>query len=63
MLDYGRFEHGRMRPGLGDWSPNIKSGRVQPPKPLPGPDEVPEALRPLATAWGYLPAAAPAGTP
>src|SRR4051794_29950508 len=38
MLDYGRFDHGRMRPGLGDWSEQIKSGRVQAPKPLPGPD-------------------------
>jgi Sulfotransferase family len=54
MLDYGRFDHGRMRPGLGDWSEQIKSGRVQAPKPLPRPDEVPEALVGLTQAWGYL---------
>lgn len=54
MLDYGRFDHGRLRPGLGDWSEQIKSGRVQPPKPLPGPDEVPEALLELTHAWGYM---------
>jgi hypothetical protein len=54
MLEYGNFEHGRMRAGLGDWSEQIKSGRVQAPKPLPTPDEVPEALRGLTTAWGYM---------
>jgi hypothetical protein len=61
MLDYGEFEHGRMKPGLGDWSENIKSGRVQAPKPPPAPAEVPEELQELAVAWGYLPqpAAAP----
>jgi hypothetical protein len=60
MLDYGQFDHGRLRPGLGDWSEQIKSGRVQAPKPLPGPDEVPEALRKLTVAWGYMPAETPA---
>jgi hypothetical protein len=58
MVDYGQFDHGRLRPGLGDWSEQIKSGRVQAPKPLPAPDEVPEELRELAAAWGYLPARA-----
>ena len=60
MLEYGQFDHGRLRPGLGDWSEQIKSGRVQAPKPLPGPDEVPEALRELTVAWGYMPAETPA---
>jgi hypothetical protein len=54
MLDYGRFDHGRMRPGLGDWSEQIKSGRVQASKPLPTPDEVPDALVELTQAWGYM---------
>ena len=63
MLRYGEFDHGRMRPGLGDWSEQIKSGRIQPPKPLPAPDEVPEALRALTEAWGYPTATTPAATP
>jgi hypothetical protein len=54
MLDYGRFDHGSFRPGLGDWKENIKSGKVQPPAPLPAPRDVAPALRPLAVAWGYL---------
>ena len=63
MLDYGRFDHGRYRPGLGDWKDKIKSGRVQPPAPLPAPEDVPPALRGLSEAWGYLPRAGPAPTP
>src|SRR4051812_21980058 len=60
MLDYGQFDHGRMKAGLGDWSEQIKSGQVQAPKPLPAPEEVPEALRALTEAWGYPTADAPA---
>jgi Sulfotransferase family len=55
MLDYGEFEHGRFRAGLGDWADKIKSGKVQ--EAEPPPDEVPEPLRPVTAAWGY---AAPA---
>jgi len=55
MLDYGAHDHGRFRAGLGDWSDKIKSGRIQAPEPLPDPREIPEALRPLSAAWGYLP--------
>ena len=55
MLDYGRFSHGSYKTGLGDWSEKIKSGRVQPPKPLPRPDEIPSELLDLTRAWGYLP--------
>ena len=55
MLDYGRFDHGSFRPGLGDWSQNIRSGRVQPPAPPPPVEEIPPALREICTAWGYLP--------
>ena len=60
MLDYGQTER-RFKAGLGDWNDKIRSGKVQPPDPLPAPDEVPEALRGIAAAWGYLPQpAAPA---
>lgn len=55
MLDYGRFEHGRYRAGLGDWADKIKSGRVQDAEPPP--EDVPEPLRAITAAWGY---AAPA---
>jgi hypothetical protein len=55
MLAYGEFEHGRLKPGLGDWSENIKSGQIQAPKPPPAPEEVPEELQELAVKWGYLP--------
>jgi hypothetical protein len=61
MLEYGRFDHGRFGPGLGDWTPNIRSGRIQPPGPPPAPDEIPDELRDICTAWAYLPAQAPAG--
>ena len=54
MLDYGQTER-RFKAGLGDWNDKIKSGKVQAPDPLPAPDEVPEALRGIAAAWGYLP--------
>jgi Sulfotransferase family len=63
MLDYGRYEHGRFQPGLGDWKHKIRSGSVVPAEAGPAPEEVPEALRGLAAAWGYLPAQAPAETP
>jgi hypothetical protein len=63
MLDYGRFDHGRYKPGLGDWKDNIKSGQVQAPAPLPAPEEVPPELRGIAVAWGYLPAEGRAGAP
>jgi len=55
MLDYGRFDHGRFRPGLGDWSDNIRSGKVRSPSPPPPPEAVPPELRPIAAAWGYIP--------
>jgi hypothetical protein len=52
MLEYGEFDHGRYKSGLGDWSDNIKSGEVQ--KAKPPPPETPEPLRPIAVRWGYL---------
>lgn len=57
MLEYGNFSHGRLKAGLGDWKDTIRSGQVQPPRPLPDLAEVPELLRPIAAAWGYAPAA------
>jgi hypothetical protein len=57
MLNYREHDHGRFRPGLGDWGGNIKSGEIQPPPPPPPPEEIPNALLPLCEAWGYLPGA------
>ncbi len=59
MLDYGEQPRRRFRAGLGDWQEKIRSGRVQPPEPLPPPEEVPATLRPIAERWGYLPASVP----
>ena len=55
MLEYGQGAKRRYKAGLGDWSDKIKSGRIHPPDPPPHPDEIPEKLRPIAKAWGYLP--------
>ena len=54
MLDYGRFDHGRMKPGLGDWKDNIKSGGVQPPAAAAGRGA--RGAAPPVEAWGYAPA-------
>jgi hypothetical protein len=51
MLDYGRFEHGGYRAGLGDWKEKIRSGRVQ--APTGPPPETPPELVQLSAAWGY----------
>jgi hypothetical protein len=53
MLDYGHFDHGRYRVGLGDWTEKIRSGEIHP--AAPAPDTDPDALRDLCEAWGYLP--------
>jgi Sulfotransferase family len=58
MLDYGRFDHGRMKPGLGDWKAKIKSGEIQPADPPPALNDVHPSLRELCVAWGYAPAPA-----
>ena len=57
MLNYGEYDHGRFRPGLGDWSQKIKSGEIQPPPPPPTLDETPEPLREFVQRWGYVSAA------
>jgi Sulfotransferase family len=54
MLQYGEGNHGKFRAGLGDWSPRIKSGTIQPAKPPPPPDQIPPALVDISTRWGYL---------
>ena len=53
MLEYGRFDHGRYRSGVGDWKEKIRSGEVQSAEPPPTLAETPDVLRPLAVAWGY----------
>ena len=53
MLEYGRFMHGRYRPGIGDWKEKIKSGQVQSADPPPPAEQIPPALVPLCEAWGY----------
>ena len=58
MLEYGRFDHGRMKPGLGDWKEKIKSGEIQPADPPPPLEEIHPSLRELCEAWGYAPAPA-----
>jgi hypothetical protein len=60
MLDYGRFDHGRYRAGLGDWKEKIKSGEVQSAAPLPSSEEIAPSLLEIATAWGYTSGDAPA---
>ncbi|WP_326721338.1 sulfotransferase [Streptomyces sp. NBC_00243] len=54
MTEYGRHDHGEFTKGIGDWTDKIKSGSVQAGRPLPEPGEIPEGLRPMAKAWGYL---------
>jgi hypothetical protein len=58
MLEYGRFDHGRMKPGLGDWKAKIKSGEVQAAEPPPSLEEIHPSLHELCVAWGYVPAPA-----
>jgi len=51
MLDYGEHDHGSYRrQGIGDWSDNIKSGKIQPLRPPP---HTPPELVELTAAWGY----------
>ncbi len=60
MLEYGQFDHGRYKSGLGDWNEKIKSGSIQQPEPPPPLEEIPPALREMCVKWGYL--AAPPAT-
>ena len=54
MVDYGQADHGSFRAGLGDWSKNIKSGKIQPVERMPTPDEIPATLVDISKQWGYL---------
>ncbi|MGH2952302.1 MAG: sulfotransferase family protein [Egibacteraceae bacterium] len=54
MLDYGRFDHGPFARGLGDWGEKLRSGRIQPPRAMPAPAEIPAALKACCQSWGYL---------
>lgn len=54
MLEYGKGDHGRFAPGLGDWGEKIRSGKIQAAAPPPGADEIPEALMGICSSWGYL---------
>ena len=51
MLEYGSFGHAGFTPGLGDSSLNIRSGRIQPPAPLP--EVIPAGLAEMCAAWSY----------
>ncbi|MGP4089580.1 sulfotransferase family protein [Streptomyces sp. KR55] len=53
MLDYRKGDHGPFVPFIGDWSENIKSGKIQKARPLPDPQDVPTALRDITRTWGY----------
>jgi LPS sulfotransferase NodH len=59
MLEYGQFDHGRYKSGLGDWNEKIKSGAIQPPEPPPPLEEIDPALREMCAKWGYLEAEVP----
>lgn len=54
MVRYGDHTNRDFKKGLGDWTDKIRSGTVQPSRPLPTPDEIPEPLRDLCLSWGYL---------
>ncbi|WP_189315607.1 sulfotransferase family protein [Streptomyces brasiliensis] len=59
MLDYGSHDHGTFRPQLGDWSSEIKSGRIQAARQADPAAELPPRLAELARAWGYPAVGAP----
>ncbi|WP_046728454.1 sulfotransferase family protein [Streptomyces humi] len=54
MLDYGKQDHGSFRPKLGDWSSEIRSGRIQAARQADPTAELPPRLAEMARAWGYL---------
>ncbi|MFG2966631.1 sulfotransferase family protein [Streptomyces sp. NPDC048288] len=53
MLDYGKQNHGTFKPKLGDWSKEIKSGRIQAARQADPTAELPPRLAEIAKAWGY----------
>ena len=54
MHEYGKHhDTAAFRSGIGDWREKIRTGAVQPGRPLPTADEIPEELRRMCTTWGY----------
>ncbi|MFB7501075.1 sulfotransferase [Streptomyces sp. NPDC056161] len=53
MLDYGTQDHGVFRPQLGDWSEEIKSGRIRAAREADPALALPPRLEEIAKAWGY----------
>ncbi|MHC3471457.1 sulfotransferase family protein [Streptomyces sp. 7R007] len=53
MLDYGKQDHGTFKPKLGDWSKEIKSGRIQAARQADPTAGLPPRLAEIAKAWGY----------
>jgi hypothetical protein len=53
MLEYGKQDHGDFKKGIGDWKDKIKTGTIQPGRPLPDITDVPVELRPMVERWGY----------
>jgi hypothetical protein len=53
MLDYGHQDHGVFRPHLGDWSSDIRSGRIHQARTADPAVHLPERLTEIAKTWGY----------
>jgi hypothetical protein len=53
MLDYGDFDHGPFEAYIGDFTGNIKSGRIRPGAPPPDPASLPAVIRDACAVWGY----------
>lgn len=53
MLEYGSADHGEHVPGAGDSSEKLRSGRLQPGRPLPASDAIPSVFRPICRDFGY----------
>lgn len=53
MLDYGTADHGPFAPGSGDLSAKLRSGQLQPGRPMPSEQDMPLAFRPICAELGY----------
>jgi len=53
ILEYGEFDHGALRAGLGDWGEQIRSGRIHEARKLPTAALSCPELRALVGVWGY----------
>jgi hypothetical protein len=53
MLEYGQAEGRSYKAGLGDWSGRIRTGRVQTATVMTH-AEIPQRLKKIAKAWGYV---------